>query len=60
MIEFENSLQERIQELNSKLKDCDNLRESDILINEIDTLMAQRHERWNSQMLTMTSSKQIV
>jgi hypothetical protein len=38
MIEFENSLQERIQELNLKLKDCNNLRESDILINEIDTL----------------------
>jgi hypothetical protein len=37
-IEFENSLQERVQELNSKLKDCNNLRESDILINEIDTL----------------------
>jgi hypothetical protein len=37
-IEFENTLQERVQELNSKLKDCNNLRESDILINEIDTL----------------------
>ena len=37
-IEFENSLQERVQELNLKLKDCNNLRESDILINEIDTL----------------------
>lgn len=37
-IEFENTLQERIQELKLKLKDCDNLRESDILINEIDTL----------------------
>jgi len=33
-IEFENSLQERIQEL----KDYNNLRESDILINEIDIL----------------------
>ncbi|MFZ0555996.1 MAG: hypothetical protein WAM26_11950 [Nitrososphaeraceae archaeon] len=37
-IEFENSLQERVQELNLKLKDCNNLRESDVLINEIDTL----------------------
>ena len=37
-IEFENSLQEQVQELNLKLKDCNNLRESDILINEIDTL----------------------
>jgi len=37
-IEFENSFQERVQELNLKLKDCNNLRESDILINEIDTL----------------------
>lgn len=37
-IEFENSLQERVQELNLKLKDCNNLRESDILINELDTL----------------------
>lgn len=37
-IEFKNSLQERVQELNLKLKDCNNLRESDILINEIDTL----------------------
>ena len=32
------SLQERVQELNLKLKDCNNLRESDVLINEIDTL----------------------
>ena len=32
------TLQERVQELNLKLKDCNNLRESDILINEIDTL----------------------
>ena len=38
MIEFENSLQEQVEELNLKLKDCNNLRESDILINEIDTL----------------------
>jgi len=38
MIEFENTLQERVQDLNLKLKNCNNLRESDILINEIDTL----------------------
>jgi hypothetical protein len=38
IIEFENTLQERVQDLNSKLKDSNNLRESDILINEIDTL----------------------
>jgi hypothetical protein len=37
-VEFENILQSRIQELNLKLKDSNNLRESDILINEIDTL----------------------
>jgi len=37
-IEFENILKERIQDLNLKLKESDNLRESDILINEIDTL----------------------
>jgi hypothetical protein len=37
-IEFENTLQDRVQELKSKLKDCNNLCESDILINEIDTL----------------------
>jgi hypothetical protein len=37
-IEFENTLQERIQELKLKLKECNDLRESDILINEIDTL----------------------
>jgi hypothetical protein len=37
-IEFENTLQERVQELKVKLKDCNDLRESDILINEIDTL----------------------
>jgi hypothetical protein len=37
-IEFENSLQERIQELNLKLKESNNLRGSDVLINEIDTL----------------------
>jgi hypothetical protein len=35
-IEFENTLQERVRELNLKLKDSNNLRESDILINEID------------------------
>ncbi len=38
VIEFENTLQERIQELNLKLQESNNLRESDILINEIDTL----------------------
>jgi hypothetical protein len=37
-IEFENSLQERVQELKLSLKDCNNLRDSDIFINEIDTL----------------------
>jgi hypothetical protein len=37
-IEFESTLQERIQELKLKLKDSDDLRESDILINEIDPL----------------------
>jgi hypothetical protein len=37
-IEFENTLQERVQELKLKLKECNDLRESDILINEIDTL----------------------
>jgi hypothetical protein len=37
-IEFENILQNRVQELNLKLKESNNLRESDILINEIDTL----------------------
>ena len=31
-------LKERVQELNLKLKDSNNLRESDVLINEIDTL----------------------
>jgi hypothetical protein len=38
VIRFENILKSRIEELNLKLKDCNNLRESDILINEIDTL----------------------
>jgi hypothetical protein len=37
-IEFENTLLERVQELKLKLKECNDLRESDILINEIDTL----------------------
>jgi hypothetical protein len=37
-IEFENTLQERAQELELKLKDCNDLCESDILINEIDTI----------------------
>src|ERR671918_2083780 len=38
IIEFENILQERIQELKLKLKESNDLRESDILINEWDTL----------------------
>ena len=38
MIEFENMLQERIEELKVKLKNSNNLRESDFLINEIDML----------------------
>ena len=38
VIKFENILNKRIEELNLKLKDCNNLRESDVLINEIDTL----------------------
>lgn len=38
VIKFENILEERIEELNIKLKESNNLRESDILINEIDTL----------------------
>ena len=37
-IEFETILHSRIQELNLKLKDSINLRESDILTNEIDLL----------------------
>ena len=37
-IEFESALQDRGEVLNLKLKNCNNLRESDILINEIDTL----------------------
>ena len=36
--EFENTLQERVQQLKLKLKESNDLRESDILINEIDTL----------------------
>jgi hypothetical protein len=65
-IEFENSLQERVQELNLKLKDCNNLRESDILINEIDILESilgrlsdlkyGAETQAKSQMLTMTSN----
>jgi len=38
MIEFENMLQERIEELNFKLKNTRNLRECDFLKNEIDVL----------------------
>jgi hypothetical protein len=38
VIKFENILKNRIEELNLKLKESNNLRESDILINEIDTL----------------------
>ena len=37
-IKFKNTLNKRIEELNLKLKESNNLRESDILINEIDTL----------------------
>ena len=37
-IEFENILNKRIEVLNLKLKESNNIRESDILINEIDTL----------------------
>lgn len=37
-IEFENILQGRVEELNLKFKVCNNLRQSDNLINEIDTL----------------------
>jgi len=37
-IEFETILQDRVQELKLKQKDCNNPRESDILINEIDML----------------------
>jgi hypothetical protein len=38
VIKFESILKKRIEELNIKLKESNNLRESDILINEIDTL----------------------
>jgi hypothetical protein len=38
VLKFENILKNRIEELNKKLKESNNLRESDILINEIDTL----------------------
>lgn len=37
-IEFENMLEERVEELNFKLKNSRNLRESNFLINEIDML----------------------
>ncbi len=37
-IEFENTLQERVEELKLKLKESNNLRETDILINEFDLL----------------------
>ena len=37
-IEFEDILNKRIEELNLILKESNNLRESDILINELDTL----------------------
>jgi hypothetical protein len=37
-IEFENILKSRVEELNLRLTDSNDLRESDILINEIDTL----------------------
>ena len=37
-IEFEDILKDRTNELNSKLKESSNLRESDTLFNEIDTL----------------------
>jgi hypothetical protein len=38
VVKFENILKERLRELDMKLKEFNNLRESDILINEIDTL----------------------
>jgi hypothetical protein len=38
-IEFENTLNKRIEELNLKLKESNNLRESDILINEIGCIL---------------------
>jgi hypothetical protein len=37
-IEFENILQRRVEELNLEFRVCNNLRQSYILINEIDTL----------------------
>jgi hypothetical protein len=37
-IEFESTLQTRVEELNLKVKESNNLRESDILINEVNTL----------------------
>ncbi|MGH9978373.1 MAG: hypothetical protein ACRD8Z_21465 [Nitrososphaeraceae archaeon] len=36
-IKFENILNKRIEELNLELRESNNLRESDVLINEIDT-----------------------
>jgi hypothetical protein len=42
MIEFESVLKERIEDLNVKLKESNNLRETDILINEIDVRMCSR------------------
>jgi hypothetical protein len=38
VVKFDNILKKRIEKLNKKLKESNNLRESDILINEIDTL----------------------
>jgi hypothetical protein len=38
MIEFENVLQDRIKEINFKIKNSNNSRESDFIINEIDVL----------------------
>jgi hypothetical protein len=38
VIEFENTLKNKIEELNIKFEESNNHRESDILINEIDTL----------------------
>jgi hypothetical protein len=38
VVKFENILKERLRELDMKLKEFNNLRESDILINEIGTL----------------------
>jgi hypothetical protein len=38
IVKFESILKERIEKLNMKLKNSNNLRERDILTNEIDTL----------------------